>query len=57
VEILLAQGEETNHNSLALQNETVKMRISQNQNITEAMKESNVQLRKFVSQNSEKQEL
>ena len=51
---LLAQGEQTNQNSLALQDETVRMRIKQNKSITEAMKESAHQLQNFESQHRSK---
>lgn len=57
MENLLSQGEQTNQNSLSLQNDTVRMRVSQNQNITEAMKESAMQLRNVESQNGQKQDL
>lgn len=53
----MSQGEQTNQNSLSLQNDTVRMRVSQNQNITEAMKESAMQLRNVESQNGQKQDL
>lgn len=42
---------------MALQNETVRMRINQNKNISDAMNESKVLLQKFEGQNIEKQDL
>mmetsp|Transcript_23958 Transcript_23958/g.36716 ORF Transcript_23958/g.36716 Transcript_23958/m.36716 type:complete len:124 (-) Transcript_23958:1884-2255(-) len=47
---MLAQGEETNKNSLALQQETIKMRVQQNQSITDAMKDSKRDLKVFQQQ-------
>ena len=54
---LLAQGEETNQNSQALQDSTVQMRVVQNKNISEAMKDSNKNMKQFDVLNQQKQEM
>ena len=53
----LLQGEETNRNSLTLQNQTVALRIDQNKNITSALQESKVSLNNLDQQNQQKQGL
>lgn len=54
---LLANGHKTNQNTLKCQDETVKMRVDLNQNITSAMSESKMNLKTLDKQNQEKQNL
>lgn len=44
---MLKQGDETNKNSLTLQDETIGMRVQENQNITSALDESKKKLSTF----------